>query len=71
MFFISAYNILNSGTNKYSTTNTSNTGIDKYYVTKEYGIVDFGVIEHWGFKIILNLIVNIPNSDDSKHREYL
>jgi len=70
MFFISTYNIPDSSTNKYSTTNTSNTGVDKNYVTKEYGIDDFGVIEYWGFKIILNLIVNIPNSDVSKHREY-
>jgi hypothetical protein len=70
MFFISTYNIPDSSTNKYSTTNTSNTGVDENYVTKKYGIVDFGVIEYWGFKIILNLIVNIPNSDVSKHREY-
>jgi hypothetical protein len=70
MFFISTYNIPDSSTTKYSITNTFNTSVDKNYVTKEYGIVDFGVIEYWGFKIILDFIVNIPNSDVSKHREY-
>jgi hypothetical protein len=40
MFFISTYNIPDSSTTKYSITNTFNTGVDKNYVTKEYGIVE-------------------------------
>ena len=42
-FLWSAYNIPDSGTSEYSTTNTFNFDIDKYYVKKRYDIPDFGV----------------------------
>jgi hypothetical protein len=41
-----ANNIPNSDANEYSTLNTFNSGIDKYYIIKEYGIADFGINEY-------------------------
>jgi len=44
-FLWSSYNILDSGTSEYSTTNTFNFDIDKYYMKKRYDIPDFDVNE--------------------------
>jgi hypothetical protein len=45
-----AYNISNSDINKYSTTNTFNFNVGKYYMKKMYDSPDFGVSKYWGSK---------------------
>ena len=70
-YWWSAYNILNSSVNEYSTTNNSNSSVGKYYIKKMNDILDFGVSEYWGLKlfpilvlIVLTLtLVNIVNSE--------
>jgi hypothetical protein len=44
-FLWSTYNIPDSTASDYSTTNTSNFRIDKYYVTKKNGFPDSSAIE--------------------------
>jgi len=48
IYWWSTYNIHDSSASEYLTTNTSDSGIGKYYVKKMYGIPDFDVSEYSG-----------------------
>jgi hypothetical protein len=47
----SAYDIPDSSVGEYSTTNTSNSSIGKYYMKKMYDIPDFDVSEYCDLKL--------------------